>query len=213
LPATLGGIVPSDATDVPSNENPGFSASSTGQQRSKRLRAKRGEAGLAQVSGWVPKERRAYARKVLEALARGANSLPPDPEQAAALEATRIEADRARAAEADAQAALVQAKEHGQVLTAQLDATRAEIEAEKRQRQALEAERDAARAAEAAEREKAQATATEAQAAARIAQDAQEQATEALGRAEKAETVIRQARSLPGLRGRLVRWLARDALE
>lgn len=198
----------SDATDVPSNEVHEFSArSSTGRQRSERLRARRGEAGLAQVSGWVPKERRAYAREVLEALARGANSLPPDPEQAAALEAAQIETDRARAAEAEAQAALVQAKKHGQILTAQLAAIRAEIEAEKRQRLVLEAQRDAARAAEAAEREKAQATATEAQAAARTAQEAQEQATEALGRAEKAETAIRQARGLPGIRGRLVRWL------
>ena len=205
--------MPSDATDVPSNKNPKFLASSSGRQRSERLRARRDEAGLAQVSGWVPKERRAYAREVLEALARGANSLPPDPEQAAVLEAVRIEADRAKAAEADAQAALVQAKEHGQELTAQLDATRAEIEAEKRQRQALKAERDAARAAEAAEREEAQAMVTEAQVAARTAQEAQERAMEALGRAEKAETAIRQARSLPGVRGRLVRWLAGDVLE
>ena len=191
--------MPSDATDVPSNEAHELSArSSTGRQRSERLRARRGEAGLAQVSGWVPKERRAYAREVLEALARGANSLPPDPEQAAALEAAQIEAGRARAAEAEAQAALVQAKEHGQILAAQLDATRAE--------------RDAAKAAEAAEREKVQATAMEAQAAARTAQEAQEQAAEALGRAEKAETAIRQARSLPGVRGRLLRWLAGGVL-
>lgn len=205
--------MPSNAIDVPSNENPEFSAgSSTGRQRSERLRARRGEAGLAQVSGWVPKERRAYAREVLEALARGANSLPPDPEQDASLEAAQIETDRARAAEADAQAALVQAKEHGQVLTAQLDATRAEIEAEKRQRLALEAERDAARAAETAERKKAQTTATEAQAATRSAQEAQERAVEALGRAEQAETAIRKARNLPGIKGRLVRWLAGDVL-
>ena len=205
--------MPSDATDVPSNEDHDFSArSSTGRQRSERLRARRGEAGLAQVSGWVPKERRAYAREVLEALARGANSLPPDPEQADALEAAQIEAGRARAAEAEAQAALVQAKEHGQILAAQLDATRAEIEAEKRRRLVLEAERDAAKAAEAAEREKVKATVMEAQAAARTAQEAQEQATEALGRAEKAETAIRQAKTMPGIKGRLVRWLTGDVL-
>jgi chromosome segregation ATPase len=206
--------VPSDATEVPSNRDSDLSsASSTGRERSGRLRARRDAAGLAQVSGWVPKERRAYAREVLEALTRGANSLPLDPEQAAALEAARIEADAAKAAEAEAQAALTQARKHGQALVAQLDATRAEIEAEKRQRQALEVERDAARAAEATEREKAQATATEAQAAAIIAEEAQERATEALGRAEKAEATIRQARSLPGVRGRLVRFLAGDVLE
>jgi hypothetical protein len=68
-----------------------------------------------------------------------------------------------------------------------------QIEAEAvRQKAILEAEREAARMSEA---------------------KAQEQAKEALGRAEKAETAIRQARSLPGVRGRLVRWLARDALE
>jgi len=205
--------VPSDATDVPSNENSESSSrSSTGRQRSERLRAKRGEAGLAQVSGWVPKERRAYAREVLEALARGANSLPPDPEQAAALEAAQIEVGRARAAEADAQAALVQAKEQGQILTSQLNATHVEMEVEKRQRLALEAERDAAMAAEAAERKKAQMTAAEARAATRSAQEAQKQATEALERAEQAETVIRKARNLPGIKGRLVRWLAGDVL-
>lgn len=103
---------------------------------------------------------------------------------------------------------------------AELEAAKARImqveqesEAGKRQRQALEAERDAARAAEAAAREKAQVTATEAQAAASTAQEAQKRATEALGRAEKAETAIQQARSLPGVRGRLMRWLAGDVLE
>lgn len=77
----------------------------------------------------------------------------------------------------------------------------------------LKAERDAARAAVAAEREKAEATAAEVQAAAIAAQEAQGRATEALDRAEKAEAVIQQARSLPGVRGRLVRWLAGDVLE
>jgi hypothetical protein len=102
-------------------------------------------------------------------------------------------------------------------LAAELEAAKEQITqiemTAKRQREALEAERDAAMAAQAAEHDKAQATATEAQAAARTAQEAQERAMEALGRAEKAETAIRQARSLPGVRGRLLRWLAGDALE
>jgi hypothetical protein len=55
-------------------------------------------------------------------------------------------------------------------------------------------------------------TVTEAQAIAIAAQEAQERATEALGRAEKAEAAMRQARSLPGVKGRLVRWLTGDAL-
>jgi len=106
----------------------------TGRERKERLRARRDEAGLAQVSGWVPKERRAFAREVLVALAQGANSLPPDPEQAAALEAVQAaleaaqaEAIAARTAEAATSKALLVAQEHGQVLTAELDAARAEI--------------------------------------------------------------------------------------
>jgi hypothetical protein len=95
-------------------------------------------------------------------------------------------------------------------LRSELEAAKARItqierEAETRE-QALQAERDAARAAEAAEREKAQATAAKAQKAVRAAE-------KALGRAEKAERAIEQARNLPGLKGRLVRWLAGDVLE
>ena len=41
----------------------------TGRERKERLRARRDEAGMAQVSGWVPKDRRPYAREVLSALA------------------------------------------------------------------------------------------------------------------------------------------------
>lgn len=186
----LGAIVPSDVSDVPSNANSVLPVNDgTGRQRSERLRARRNAAGLAQVSGWVPKERRAYAREVLEALARGANSLPADPEQAAALEALRAEIEATRAAEADARAALTQAEQRGQVLAAELEAVRA------------------------TEREKAQAKAMDAQASATDATQAQERATAALQRAERAETAIRQARSLPGVRGRLVRWLAGDVLK
>jgi hypothetical protein len=139
-----------------------MTAEETGARaRKKRLHSKRAEAGLAQISAWVPVERRSYARDVLKAVASGANSLPPDPEIAAELAAAQIKIEQ--------------------------------IEAEAvRQKAILEAEREAARMSEA---------------------KAQEQAKEALGRAEKAETAIRQARSLPGVRGRLVRWLARDALE
>jgi chromosome segregation ATPase len=167
----------------------------TSRERKQRMRAKREAAGVAQVSGWVPAARRAYAREVLKAVANGANSLPPDPELSAALDA----------AKSDLAAA------HAEIEAAKAQIAQVEMTAE-RQRQALEADRDAARAAEATEREKTQATAMEAQAAARTAQEAQERATEALGRAEKAETAIQQARSLPGVKGRLVRWLAGEVL-
>jgi chromosome segregation ATPase len=76
---------------------------------------------------------------------------------------------------------------------------RAEIETQAKARERiLQAERDAARAAEAESK-------SEAHGATRAAQEATE-------RAEKAETAIRQAKALPGIKGRLVRWLAGDVL-
>jgi len=128
--------------------------------RKKRLHSKRAEAGLAQISAWVPIERRSYARDVLKAVASGANSLPPDPEMAADL--------------AEARAKIAQ------------------IEAETvQQRTIWEAEREAAIDSQA---------------------KAQKRAEEALQRAERAETAIRQAKALPGIKGRLVRWLTGDVL-
>ena len=138
--ATFEDAVPSNATDVPSNDLISDAGQGTGRQRSERLRVKRDAAGLAQVSGWVPKERRAYAREVLAALARGTNSLPPDPEQTAELEKARDEAEAARAAEATVRTALAAAERHGRAVTSELDAARAQ----------LEAARDAGRQAEAA---------------------------------------------------------------
>jgi hypothetical protein len=138
-----------------------MTAEETGARaRKKRLHSKRAEAGLAQISAWVPIERRSYARDVLKAVALGANSLPPDPEMAAELAAARTKIEQ--------------------------------IEAEvAQQRIILEAEREAARASEA---------------------KAQERAAEALRRAETAETAIYRTKALPGLKGRLVRWLAGDVL-
>lgn len=112
----------------------------TGRERKERLRARRDEAGMAQVSGWVPKERRAYAREVIAALARGVNSLPPDPEQAGAVEAARAETEAARDAEAAARAALAEAEQRGQELAAERDAARARAElAEQAQAEAINA--------------------------------------------------------------------------
>jgi len=156
----------------------GENRTGTGRERKERLRARRDEAGMAQVSGWVPKDRRPYAREVLAALARGANSLPPDPEQVAALDAAQAEAVAARGAEAAACAALAEAEQQRQALAAELDVVHAEN---------------------------------------RVAQEASRQAiVAALARAEAAETAAAQARAeagwfqqAPGLRGRVVRWLAR----
>ena len=164
----------------------------TGRERKERLRARRDEAGMAQVSGWVPKDRRPYAREVLAALAQGANSLPSDPEQAAALEAAQAEAATARVAGAVALAALAEAEQRGQVLAAELDAARAEGEVVR------EADRQA-----------------KATAIARA--EAAERAREAtVGELRAAEAALAQARAeaerfrqAPGLRGRVVRWLVR----
>jgi chromosome segregation ATPase len=131
------------------------------------------------------------------ALRQVGGSNEPDPEQASPGLLAELAAAKAQIKDIEHEANL----------------QRDEMKVAKQRERVLEAERDAAKAAEATEREKAQATATEAKAAARTAQEAQEQATEALGRAEKAETAIRQARNLPGVRGRLVRWLAGDVLE
>jgi len=153
----------------------------TGRERKERLRQRRDAAGMAQVSGWVPKDRRAYAREVIAALARGANSLPPDPAQAAALDAAQADAAAARAVEAEVRAALAGAEEGARMLAADLDSTRAAVAA------AQEA-RDAASRAEAA------ALARAAAAEAAVAQ---------------AYAEVERFRGAPGFRGRVVRWLVR----
>lgn len=115
----------SNVDDVPSDASNIHVGESAGRQRSERLRARRDAAGMAQVSGWVPKDRRAYAREVIAALARGANSLPPDPIQAAALEVAQADAAAARVAEGKARAALVEAEQHARALATDLNAARA----------------------------------------------------------------------------------------
>lgn len=124
------------------------------------------------------------------ALRRVGGSNEPEADGAAAGLLAELEAARNRIAEMERQA------EARRVIVAQ---------AVERRSQTLEAERDAARAAETAEREKALAAVT-------TAQEAEFQAKEASRRAKKAETAIRQAKALPGLKGRLVRWLAGDVL-
>lgn len=132
--------MPRNAGGVPGDASGSSGGEGAGRQRSERLRARRDAAGMAQVSGWVPKERRAYAREVIAALAQGANSLPPDPEQAGAVEAARAETEAARAAEAAARAALAEAEQHGQELAAERDAACARAEtAEQAQVEAADA--------------------------------------------------------------------------
>lgn len=101
----------------------------TGRERKERLRARRDEAGLAQVSGWVPKDRRAFAREVLAALSQGSNSLPPDPEQAAALEAAQSALGAAQVEAATAREMLTAVQQHEQSLTTELGDIRIKLDA------------------------------------------------------------------------------------
>lgn len=190
MPSNVGGV-PSNTPNVSSNALE-VHAEDRGKKRSERLRARRDEAGLAQVSGWVPKERRPYAREVLAALAQGANSLPPDPEQAAALKAAQAalevaeaEVAAVRATEAAAREALVAAQQHGQVLTTELGAVRAELDVARAE---IEVVLDTKRQAE---------TAALAQVEA-----AKIEVALVLATAERFQKVS-------GLRGRAIRWLAR----
>ena len=100
-------------------------------------------------------------------------------------------------------------------LAAELEAAKARIAEIERQAEArLAMVIDAAeRRRKALEREKAQASAEEARKAVKAVQDAEGRTTAALRRAEKAEATIRQAKAMPGLKGRLIRLLAGDVLK
>lgn len=92
------------------------------------------------------------------------------------------------------------------VIEREADSKRREIEAEADRRIATVArERDEARVAQAAAEEGARLQAEEARTSAQLAREAQE-------RAETAETIIQRLRTLPGLQGWLLRWLASDIL-
>jgi DNA repair exonuclease SbcCD ATPase subunit len=142
----------------------------------------------------------------------------PEPGEASAELSSELEAARNRIAEVEREAEkrlaeIEAAKAREGILLAERDAARtAEADVE-RQRQALEAELNATKATAVAERGKARAKAIDAQAATKDAEAARKQVMEVLDRAGAAEGVIRQVRNLPGLKGRLVRWLAGDVLE
>lgn len=170
------------------------------RERAARRRAALAERGIKQILLMAPEQAHPLLKQAAGLMTREDDPLEPrtalrqagganEPEDGNASpdRIAELEAAKARVAEIERQA------EARRVIMA---------DAAERQRQALEVEQ-----------EKAQASADEAQRAARAAQEADERATEALQRAEKAEIIIQQARSLPGLKGRLVRWLAGDLLE
>ncbi len=128
------------------------------RRRAAKLRERREQAGQVRIQAWVPRERAAYARQVLQAAAGGANALPPDPGQQADLGAARAEAvaawaeleetraagdrqaEQARLAEAAALARAEAAERGRETATRELTAVRAEVEAAQgRERTAREA--------------------------------------------------------------------------
>lgn len=116
------------------------------RRRAAKLRQRREQAGEVRIQAWVPRERAAYARQVLQAVVAGANALPPDPVQQADLDAARAEAttawaelgearavgDRhavqAQSAEAAALARAEAAEQGWEKTTRELAATRAEAQ-------------------------------------------------------------------------------------
>lgn len=113
------------------------------RRRAAKLRERREQDGQVRIQAWVPRERVAYTRQLLQAAAGGANALPPDPGQQAALDAARAEADalrevrtvtdqqaeQARLAEADALAQAEAAKQSWEEAARELVVVRAEAEA------------------------------------------------------------------------------------
>jgi hypothetical protein len=163
------------------------------QNRNKRYREALAERGIRPVQVLAPESAHPMIRQAASLMTR--DDEPMDPRAALRQVGGSNESEPDR----------VSVEVLAELETAKVRIGEIEVEAE-HQRRVLEAERDAARAAEANEREKGQV-------AIQAAKTDQERATEALRRAEKAETTIQQAKSLPGLKGRLVRWLAGDVLE
>ncbi len=142
------------------------------RRRAAKLRERRSEEGQTRIAAWVPRERASYARQVLQAAAAGANALPPDPEQAVALDTAQVEATAARTAEAAALAKLTEAEQHGRELATELAAARTATETVKQAWEGVMGELQKAQ-----------------------------------GAAAQAQAEAERFRQVPGLRGRMVRWL------
>ena len=168
------------------------------RERAARRRAALAERGIKQILLMAPEQAHPLLKQAatlmtrdddpLEpraALRRAGGANEPEPGEASPGLAAELEAAKARIAEIERQA------------EARLAIV---IEAAERRRRALE-------------QEKAQASTTEAQKAVKAVQEAEGRAAAALQRAEKAEATIRQAKAMPGLKGRLIRLLAGDVLK
>ena len=170
------------------------------RERAARRRAALAERGIKQVLLMAPEQAHPLLKQAASlmirddgplepraALRRAGGANEPAPDEVSPDLAVELEAAKARIVEVERQA------------EARLAIV---IEASERRRRALEVEQERVRA-----------SAEEAQKAAKSAQEAEERVTAAQRRAEKAEAAIRQAKALPGIKGRLVRFLAGDVLK
>lgn len=122
------------------------------RRRAAKLRERREQAGQVRIQTWVPRERVAYTRQVLQAAVAGANALPPDPAQQAALDVARAEAATAQAELQEVRAASSQQAEQARLAEAEALA-RAEAAERSREKAArelatMQAEIEAAQARE-----------------------------------------------------------------
>jgi len=182
---------------------------SSGQRRNKRYRQNLAERGIKPFQVMAPEETKDLFRKAASLITRDDDPMEPraafrvvggsnEPEQHEPFAALLIELEAARSRITE--------------IEGKTEQWQVEVEALKSREMALQAERDEARAAEAEGRAKINAVSVQARESAMASLEAQGRATEALQRAVKAETAIRQAKTMSGIKGRLVRWLARDVL-
>jgi chromosome segregation ATPase len=169
------------------------------QTRNKRYREALAERGIRPVQVLAPESAHLLIRQAANLMTRDGDPMEPRAAMRAAGGANEPELD---GASVKLLAELEAARSRIAVVELDTEKRRAEIEAIERHMKALQTERDAAMRGQVTEREKAQLAVTE----------AQKRTLETLQRAEKAEAAIRQAKTMPGIRGRLVRWLAGDVL-
>ncbi len=169
------------------------------QSRNKRYREALAERGIRPVQVLAPESAHPLIRQAANLMTCDGDPMEP---RAAMRVAGGANEPEPGGASAELLAELKTAR--SRIMAVELDAEkrRAEIEAIEQYMRALQAERDAAMRGQVAERENAQVVVTE----------AQKRTLETLQRAERAEAAIRRAKTMPGIKGRLVRWLAGDVL-
>lgn len=168
------------------------------RERAARRRAELAHRGLEQFQVIAPPAAKPLIRDAARLMTRDDDPLEP---RAALRRAGGANEPEPGEMSPDLIAELEAAKTRIAEIERQAEARRIEIEAAERQRQALEAERDAARASEAEARKKVAA-------GARLVLEAQEEVIEADRKARRAWAPVRRIRTMPGLRGRLARWIA-----